>query len=286
VKALKKLIVVAGPTSSGKSDLAVELALKHNGEVINADSRQIYRGLNIGTGKITQEEMKGVLHHMLDICDITESFSVARYKEMVLPIIEDIFARGKTPILCGGTGQYIDIILYKESLPAIPPNNELRKQLELLTNEELYKIIEKKDPSRAKTIDRHNRLRLIRAVEIIEETGSVPPFTQNTFRYETEFYLMDITKELLEERVHRRLIKRFHLGMIEEMQALIAEGYDIALVASRGIEYKWMAKFLEQEITYDELVAKLKIATWQYAKRQRTWNKKYESFAIKIPVTN
>lgn len=279
-----KIIVVVGPTSSGKSDFAVDLALKHNGEIISADSRQIYRGLDIGTGNITESEMKGIPHHMIDICDINETFSVADYASRSIPIIEEIFARGKTPIICGGTGQYIDALIYTNTPPEVPPNLALRAHLETLSNEELYVELLVKDLRRAKEIDSHNKVRLVRALEIIDAIGTVPTQGENNFRYETEMYLMNPTKEVLEKRVHLRLLKRFEMGMIQEMESLIAQGYEISAIASKGIEYKWMAKYLEQKITYGELVEHLRIATWQYAKRQRTWNKKYESFAKLVEV--
>ncbi len=285
VKELKKVIVVTGPTSSGKSDFAVDLALKVNGEVISADSRQIYRGLDIGTGKITVEEMRGVPHHMLDICDINESFSVAQFRDRALPIIEDILSRGKIPILCGGTGYYIDAVIYENTLPEIPVTPSLEEALADCSTEELYKQLEGKDSRRAKEIDRHNRVRIIRALEIINAVGKVPEKEEPVFRYEVDFYLLNPSKELLEQRVHKRLLKRFDAGMVMEMESLIAQGYEIGVLASKGIEYKWMAKYLEKEISYDQLVERLRIATWQYAKRQRTWNKKYYSFAKIIEPT-
>ncbi len=281
---LPKIIVVAGPTASGKSDFGVEIALKHNGEVISADSCQIYRGLDIGTGKITEEEMKGVRHYMLDICDINESFSVADFRDRAIPIIEDIIARGKTPIICGGTGQYIDALMYKNTPPKVGPNKKLRATLEAKPTEELYGELETKDPRRASKIDKYNRVRLIRALEIIDALGKVPEETDLTWRYDVEFYLMNPTKEVLEKRVHKRLLKRFDMGMIQEVESLVAQGYDLGVIASKGIEYKHIAKYLEGIYTYDELVEHLRIATWQYAKRQRTWNKKYMSFAKLVEV--
>lgn len=279
IKSLPKLIVVAGPTSSGKSDFAVDLALQVNGEIISADSRQIYRGLDIGTGKITEKEMKGVPHHMIDICDINESFSVAQFRDRTLPIIDDILARGKMPILCGGTGYYIDAVIYENTLPELPPVTSLEELYTNTATEELFTLLEQKDPRRAKEVDSNNRVRIIRALEIINTVGRVPEKSEPRFRYDVDFYLLNPSKELLEERVHKRLLKRFDAGMLQEMESLIAQGYDIGVLASKGIEYKWMAKYLEQAISYDELIEKLRIATWQYAKRQRTWNKKYYSFA-------
>jgi tRNA dimethylallyltransferase len=285
MNSLPKIIVVAGPTSSGKSDFAVELALTCNGEIISADSRQIYRGLDIGTGKITEEEMKGVKHYMLDICDINETFSVKEFRDRTLPIIDDILARGKTPILCGGTGYYIDAVIYENTLPETQIARPLEEELQHHTTKELYEIVTKKDPKRASAIDKHNRIRLIRALEIIETHGKVDELPKPILRFDVDFYLLNPSKELLEERVHKRLLKRFDASMLQEMQSLIAQGYEIATLAKRGIEYKWMATYLEGAITFDELIERLRIATWQYAKRQRTWNKKYASFAKIIDVT-
>ncbi len=283
---LPHLIVVAGPTSSGKSDFAVELAHKCNGEIISADSRQIYRGLDIGTGKITQEEMQSIPHHMLDICDITESFSVKEFRDRALPIIDDIISRGKTPILCGGTGYYIDAVIYENTLPDTHIARPLEDELAQHSTEVLYNMVEAKDPKRASAIDEHNRIRLIRALEIIETHGKVQALDEPVLRFDVEFYLLNPSKELLEERVHKRLLKRFDTGMVQEMQSLIAQGYEIATLAKRGIEYKWMATYLEGTITFDELIERLRIATWQYAKRQKTWNKKYYPFAKIIEVTS
>ena len=153
MKTTPHVIVVAGPTSSGKSDFAVDLALKHNGEIISADSCQIYRGLNIGTGKITQEEMRGVPHHMIDIIDINDSFSVEEYRSQALSIINTILTNGKTPIICGGTGQYIDALIFEESFPKVPPNKKLREELETKSVEDLYTQLENLDKDRAADID-------------------------------------------------------------------------------------------------------------------------------------
>ncbi len=276
---MSKIIVVAGPTSSGKSDFAVDLALTCNGEIISADSRQIYRKLDIGTGKITTEEMKGIPHYMLDICDINDPFSVKEFRDKTLPIIDDILSRGKTPIVCGGTGYYIDAIMYSNTLPEIYVIKSLEAELQDTTTENLYNMVHQKDARRAEKIDKHNRIRLIRALEIIETDGIVKPLEDPVFRYDVDFYLLNPSKELLEERVHKRLLKRFGAGMLDEMKTLLAQGYSVETLAKRGIEYKWMAEYINGTVTYEQLIEKLRIATWQYAKRQRTWNKKYHSFA-------
>lgn len=281
----KQIIVVAGPTASGKSDFAVELALAHNGEIIGADSRQIYKGLDIGTGKITQGEMKGVKHHMLDVCDVNQEFSVAEYKALALPILEDIFSRGKTPIICGGTGQYIDALIFTGTLPEVPPNKKLREELEQKSTEELYETLTQKDPSRADTIDKHNRVRVIRALEIINSLGTVPTQEQSDFRFSTKLYLMNPSRELLRERITVRLEKRLQIGMIEEVQNLIEDGYEDGKVLKRfGIEYFVIGEYIKHKLSLEEMKTILINKSMQYAKRQQTWNKKYLAFAELVEV--
>lgn len=284
MKKLPHIIVVAGPTASGKSDFAVELAKKHNGEIISADSRQVYSGLDIGTGKITQEEMKGVPHHMLDVTTVGTPFSVAEYARLATPIIHSLLAQGKTPIICGGTGQYIDALIYTSSFPPVPPNETLRKDLEEKSAEELHRMLSKKDPVRAKNIDTHNKVRLIRALEIVETLGKVPTQKSAELLYDTEFYLMDPTREQLRERIHRRLLSRLDQGMLQECENLLSQGISHDTFEKLGLEYRYMSRYIRGEITYDTFVTTLTAKICQYAKRQQTWNKKYEPFAQKIEV--
>lgn len=280
----RKIIVVAGPTASGKSDFAVELALKMSGEIISADSRQIYRGLDVGTGKITKEEMKGIPHHMLDIIDVGDSFSVAEYARMAKPIIEDIFSRGKTPIICGGTGQYIDALIYDNEPPRIPPDATLREELEQKSASELFSLLSEKDPRRASTIDPHNKVRLVRALEIAEALGAVPPLEEATLLYETEFYLMHPTRDVLRGRVVRRLEKRLQMGMIDEVKRLMDQGFRSDKMKRFGLEYVTIAHYLEGTLTEDEMKTELTNKIMQYARRQDTWNKKYLPFAKLVDV--
>ncbi len=283
----KQIFVVAGPTASGKSDFAVDLALRINGEIISADSRQLYKGLDIGTGKITQEEMRGIPHHMLDICELSETFSVAEYKKLALPILEDIISRGKTPIICGGTGQYIDTLIYNNSLPEVKPNMALRNTLEEKTTDELYQLLVQKDLARATAIDRYNKVRLIRALEIVDTLGVVPKQEHSEFRFPTKLYLMNPNRELLRKRITVRLEKRLHIGMIQEVQNLIEKGYEDEKTLKRfGIEYFVIAEYLKHKLTLEEMKSILINKSMQYAKRQQTWNKKYLTFAELVEVTN
>jgi tRNA dimethylallyltransferase len=288
MKSKPHVIVVLGPTASGKSDYAVDLALKHNGEIISADSKQVYIGLDIGTGKITKEEMAGVPHYMLDVCDPSVVFSVSDYKALALPILEDILSRGKTPIICGGTGQYIDALIYRDTFAQVLPNKVLREKLENTSTEELFEQLKKRDPRRARVIDKHNRVRLIRALEIVEALGQVPLLSEKELRYDITMYIMSPTKEQLLERIKIRLEKRLEAGMLDEGRALrknfLTRPIPDSRIASLGLEYKWMNMYLKNEITYDEMKEKLLTTIWRYAKRQMTWNKKYESFGIKVPI--
>lgn len=286
---LSKIIVVAGPTASGKSDFAVQIAhdLSRAGrgsEIISADSRQVYRGLDIGTGKITKEEMKGVPHHMLNVADVGDVFSVAEYVHLALPLLEDIIARGKTPIICGGTGQYIDALIFDTEIPAVEPNKELRERLEAKTTEELFTELTKKDSRRATSIDKNNRRRLIRALEIIETLGAVPENNSPHFKYNTKIYLMNPSRELVRKRIEKRLVARLDNGMLNECKKLLVQGVTHEQLERLGLEYRYISRYLQGIISYDEFVTQLKNKICQYAKRQDTWNKKYLPFAELIEV--
>lgn len=269
-----KVIVVCGPTATGKSDYAVELAQKVDGEVISADSRQIYRGLDIGSGKITTEEMQGVSHHLLDVADPKEVFSVTQYQTLAIKAIEEIIARGHTPIICGGTGLYIDAIVCGTIFPSVPPNTALRKELNDLSLEELSKKLEALDPRRFASIDTKNKVRLIRAIEIATALGSVPETIQNP-EYEVGWHYLDFPDEVLKKRIHDRLIKRMDNGMVEEVQRLQTEGVSWERLESLGLEYRYLALYLQKKLDKDTMLKELEMAIWHYAKRQRTWFKKY-----------
>lgn len=284
MKETPHVIVVAGPTASGKSDFAVELALHNNGEIISADSRQVYKDLDIGTGKITTEEMKGVPHYMLDITEVGDEFSVAEYARRAKPILEEIFARGKTPIICGGTGQYIDALIYDVDMPPVPPNQTLRQELEKKDVDELYKELAEKDPYRADDVDRYNKVRLIRALEIVHELGFVPPLHEPKLLYETEFYLMNPSRELIRQRIEKRLLSRLEHGMLDECKKLLENGVTHEQLEKLGLEYRYMSRHLRGEISYEQMIEELKNKIGQYAKRQETWNKKYLPIAKVIEV--
>lgn len=267
------LTIIVGPTATGKSDYAVELAKKIHGEIISADSRQVYKGLDIGAGKITTKEMKGIPHHLLDVASPKRVFTVSQYKKQAEAAIKKILKKGKTPIIVGGTGFYIDAALGLE-LPEVGPNHTLRTKLAKKTTEELFAVLEKKDVERAATIDRHNKVRLIRALEIVEALGKVP-VQKRSSPYKVEWIYLDFPNEVLKKRIHDRLIKRIRRGMVSEVENLRKAGVSFKRLEALGLEYRYIALYLQKKLSKQEMLGELEKAIWQYAKRQRTWFKKY-----------
>jgi tRNA dimethylallyltransferase len=270
-----KIIVILGQTATGKSDFAVEIAKKLNGEIISADSRQVYRGMDLGTGKITKKEMAGIPHYMINIVSPkSKTFSVSEYQKLTKEKIEKILKEGKTPIICGGTGYYIDAVINSVSFPEVPPNKKLRKELENETTENLFEILKKIDSNRAKNIDKKNRVRLIRAIEIAKELGKVPKLKQNKKEYDVLKIGLVFPDEELKERIYERLIKRIKKGMIKEIETLHKNGVSWKKLESFGLEYRYVSYYLQQKMTKKEMTDELFSAIWHFAKRQKTWWKK------------
>ena len=263
-----RIVIVVGPTATGKSDIAVALALRFNGEVISADSRQVYRGMNLGTGKITPKEMKGVPHHLLDIRTPARRLSAHDYARLAHKKVEEVIRRGKVPILCGGTGFYIDAFLYG-GLPEVPPNPTLRKRLERLSTAELSSLLRERDPERFATIDPHNKVRVIRALEIVHALGKVPPRKKES-RYNALWIGLDIPETPHKKRIEDRVRIRMKKGMKKEGEQLIAR-YGSTRIKAFGLEYEWLTKLIEENITLEECIEGLVRDITSYAKRQRTW---------------
>ncbi|NQV88665.1 MAG: tRNA (adenosine(37)-N6)-dimethylallyltransferase MiaA [Parcubacteria group bacterium] len=268
-----KILVILGPTASGKSDLAVKLAKKFNGEIISADSRQVYKGLDIGTGKITKKEMLGIPHHLLDVANPKKRFTVVEFKRLADKAITDILKRGKLPIICGGTGFYIQAVVDNVVLPDVPPNDKLRVKLEKKTTDELVNILKKLDKKRLSTIDENNRRRLIRAIEIASALGKVPPIKKHS-----DFDALQIGTKIddkeLRERIHTRLIKRVKQGMITEAKNLHQNRLSWKRMEELGLEYRYLALYLQNKMSKDEMIQKLETEIWHYSRRQMTWFKK------------
>jgi len=269
-----KIIAVVGPTSSGKSDVAVLLAKEINGEIISADSRQVYKGMNIGTGKITKKEMAGVSHFLLDVEGPKKVFTVSKYKETANEAIEEIRSKGKIPILCGGTGLYIQSVIDDLSIPEVPPNIKLRKELEKKTTEELFDILQKIDERRAKNIDPKNPVRLIRAIEITKAIGRVPEYKKDSSRFNILEIGLYPGKEILAEKIKSRLLKRIKSGMVSEVRKLRKNGLSWKRLNELGLEYRYVSKYLKGELNKKEMIEKLYSEIVKYSKRQMTWFKK------------
>jgi len=283
-----KVIVILGPTASGKSDVAVTLAKKFNGEIISADSRQVYKGLDIGTGKITKKEMRGVMHHLLDIVSPilrlhsgqAKRFSASNFVRLTNLTVVQIVRAGKLPIVCGGTGFYIDALLGDKQIPEVPPNEKLRKQLEKKSVEKLFEILKKLDPKRAKNIDPKNPRRLVRAIEICKAIGRVPelqiqnPKHKIRNKFEIIKLGIKIPNERLKNRINKRIEKWFRMGLLKEVKDLHKKGLSWKRMAEIGLEYKIVSLFLQKKISKSEMIKRMQTETWQYAKRQIAWFKR------------
>lgn len=268
-----KILVVLGPTASGKSDLAVKLALKFNGEVISADSRQVYTGLNIGSGKISKSGMRGVPHHMLDIVSPKKVLTVEEFKEKAFVVIDDIISRGKLPIICGGSGFYIQAVVDNVTFPDVPANPALRKKLEKFSAEELIEKLEKIDPRRAKEMDPHNKRRIIRALEIATKLGKVPESTKEP-KYIPFMVGIKTSPDILREKIHIRLLYRIKKGMIDEAKKLRKSGVSLKRMENLGLEYRYLARHISGKLSKEEMLTKLENEIWQFARRQMTWFKR------------
>ncbi len=284
-KSERKIIAIVGPTASGKSELAVRLALwiKKNrkaldvsgAEILSADSRQVYKGLNIGSGKITKRETRGVKHWLLDVASPKKVFTAHDYQKKGNRILNDIFKRGVVPIICGGTGFYIDSILYSPFIPEVPPQKKLRKELEKLSLEELLLRLRKIDPKRRETIDMKNKRRLVRAVEVAETLGGPVPERKKTLRHKTLIMGIRMDREELSKKIKNRLIKRIKAGMIKEVSDLhYKDGVSWKRMEDLGLEYGWTSRYLRGAISLEEMVSGLEKDIIRYAKRQVTWFKK------------
>ena len=270
----QKIVVILGQTATGKSDLAVKLAKKLKGEVVSADSRQVYKGLNIGTGKIARREMQGVPHHLLDVADPKKQFSIAEYKKLAEKTIANIISRGKLPIICGGTGFYIQAIVNGIVLPEVAPNIKLRKQLENKSTKQLYAILKKIDLRRAKNIDKNNPRRLVRAIEIAKALGSIPNLEVKPLSWDILQIGLKLSDAELRKKIHNRLLSRIKSGMINEAKRLNKNGLSWKRMEELGLEYKYLAQYLQGKISKIEMLSQLETAIWQYTKRQNTWFKR------------
>jgi tRNA dimethylallyltransferase len=269
----KKLIVILGPTATGKSSLGVNLALKFRGEIISADSRQVYGGLNIGSNKITAPEMKEVNHHLIDVASPKFDFNVVRFQKMAYVAINNIIKKGKLPFLVGGSPLYLYAVTEGWVFPPAPRNNILRKEMASKNNEQLCEILEKLDPVYLKKIDRSNPHRLIRAIEISTCLGYVPPKLSCPL-FNTLLIGLNPDPKVLEENIKKRLNKRIKIGLIDEINDLHRKSLSWKRLEAFGLEYRWGSLYCQGKIDKKEMEKRIIRDSIKLAKRQMTWFKK------------
>lgn len=268
MSSLPKVIAVVGTNASGKSALGIELAKKYNAEIISADSRQVFRGLNLGSGKVTPEEMQGIAHHLIDVREPNEFFSMADFQKMSYAAIEDIRARGRLPMIVGGTGLYVDSVLDGYLLSDREPDLAYRAELEKLTTPQLYEMLVSLVPD--VQVEKNNRNRVMRMIERIHDGDTAVPGKEK--RCESLRLGVSWPRDVLAKRIDERLERRLEEGMIEEVQSLIDHGAAKEFLLGLGLEYRFITQYLTGEIPdKDKMLALLATAIKQFAKRQMTW---------------
>lgn len=307
-----KRLAIMGPTAGGKSSLAVALAEAYGGEIISADSRQVYRGMDIGTGKVPRDQRStpdfqlsthnpltrepvnasipyfsnGIPHYLLDVADPNDEYNVTDFQRDAGAVMTDIERRGKLPVLCGGTGFWIQALVEAQRFPDIPPNRALREELGTLDTETLFARLESIDPRRAATVDRNNPLRLIRAIEVASALGSVPPLESHPEkRKEWTLVALSPDQETLHRNIERRLDERLTQGLVEEVSGLRERGLGWERLENFGLEYYWVARYLKNDLPLDEMRTALLQDIKAYAKRQLTYLRRWERQGAEIRWT-
>lgn len=285
---LNKILIICGPTASGKTALAVECAKLLDTEVVSADSMCIYKDLNIGTAKPTIDERKEIKHHLIDVVEPKESFTVSDYKSLAKPIVDRLISCGKIPIVCGGTGFYIDSLLYDLSygkgIADLQVREKYKKLAEEKGNEYVYSVLCEVDKKSAEKIHSNDLKRVIRALEIFESGTKKSDIIDNySPLYDYSAYCVDYPREELYERINKRVDLMFDNGLVEEVERLIDSGVTVGNQCMQGIGYKEVYAFLKKEISYEECVEKIKINTRHYAKRQLTYFKRLQNLTMLQP---
>ncbi len=274
----KKVIVICGPTASGKTKLGIELAKKLDGEIVSCDSMQIYKDMDIGTAKPTTEERKEAAHHLIDFVNPNERYSVAQFKTDATNCINDILLKNKTPILVGGTGLYINSLIYNIQYKEIETDLEYRKKLEEISIEELYKMAEKIDQQAVEKISSTDRKRISRILELYHTTGKTKTELEKESRKEPEYdyrlFVLNMEREILYDRINKRVDIMIENGLIDEVKMLLKK-YNEFPTAMQGLGYKEVVAYLNNECTNQEMIEKIKQESRRYAKRQLTWFRSY-----------
>ena len=278
----RKLIVIAGPTAVGKTSLSVKLAKRIGGEIISADSMQIYKEMDIGSAKIKENEKEGIEHYLIDLLDPSEEFNVYKFKELAKSALEKIYAKGKIPIIAGGTGFYIQALLYDIDFEE-EDNSKIRNLLEKEAaeghNEEMFERLLLDDPEYAATIHKNNTKKIIRALEYITLNGRkfsehIKEEKQKESPYDFKYFVLNDRRERLFDNIEKRVDNMLEEGLVDEVRHLHDKGYNRNMVSMQGLGYKEMLDYLNQNISYDEAVLKIKTLTRHFAKRQLTWFKR------------
>ncbi len=286
---MSKVLVICGATASGKTALSVACAKAFNGEIISADSMLVYKGLDVGTAKPSIEEKDGVVHHMIDVVSPKESFSVSDYEGMALPIVENLLAQGKMPIICGGTGFYINALLYKSQFGNVGANQEIRAKYEALAkqygNEYVHAILREKDPESAEKLHPNDLKRVIRALEIYDITGNAKSSQQDELipRFNFVAVSIDYPRDLLYERINLRVDGMFKNGLVNEVQGLLLDGVSEDMQCMQGIGYKEVAEGIRIGSSEEEIKEHIKKNTRNYAKRQKTFFKRMQNHTYITP---
>ncbi len=281
---MREIVVIAGPTAVGKTKYSIDYALKNNGEIVSCDSMQLYKYMAIGTAKPTEEELSQVKHHLVDIIDPREEFSVAMYSKLAKAAIEEIFSRGKTPVISGGTGLYLNSIIYDMDFGATTRDMEYRKSLEKIAEEKgnlyVHNLLREKDAEAADRIEVNNLRRVIRALEAVELSGeklkSFDQVTMKTKDYSVKLIGLTRDRAILYERINQRVDQMLEEGLIDEVRSLLDQGFTGDNIAMKGIGYKEIIAYLEGEYEIDRAIELVKRNTRRYAKRQLTWFRRYD----------
>ncbi|NCD00492.1 tRNA (adenosine(37)-N6)-dimethylallyltransferase MiaA [bacterium] len=291
-----KAIVIVGPTSSGKTSLGIKLAEKFSGEIIGADSRQVYKGMDIGTGKDLKDytflnnkkEKIKIPYHLIDVVLPSEEFNLVKYLKLANKALDDITERGKLPIIVGGSGLYVQALVDNYTVSDSKPNKKRREELEKMSKEELYSIIEKDNKYFAKRInnsDKNNKRRLVRYIEILEGDKKLNKRIEHP-KFDFLVIGSKVAQEKLKDNIYKRLISRLEEGMVDEVKGLYKNGLSWERLDSFGLEYRYVSAYLRKKITYQEMVDKLFIEIRKFSKRQNTWFRRWEKQGREIKWVN
>lgn len=288
---MKQIIIICGPTAVGKTSVSIKLAHKLNTEIISSDSMQIYKRMDIGTAKIKNKEMQGIKHHMIDIVEPYQDFSVSDYSNEALKIIDSLFTNNKTPIIVGGTGLYINSLVYKMDFNSSKKNLDIRTKYKNIYEDKgvdfLYNILISKNHKIAYTIEKNNVKRVIRALEILDNNDEIKSFEEaNIFQdYNVNMYVLKMNREILYNNINNRVDKMINDGLIEEVEGLIRDGLTLEHQSMKAIGYRQILSYLNGDIKKEEAIEQIKRDSRRYAKRQYTWFKRYD-FSKWIDVEN